>query len=49
MPNQYLDYLIDPRSQEVNSLFVLSFENTNDRGVHTKYYLPTIEKRIIML
>ena len=24
-------------------LFVLSFENKDDRTVHTKYYLPTIE------
>ena len=23
--------------------FVLSFENSTDRTVHTKYYLPTVE------
>ena len=34
-PNPYLDYLIDPSFQGVNSLFVLSFENTADRTVHT--------------
>ena len=42
-PNPYLDYLIDPSFQGVNRLFVLSFENTTDRTVPTKYYLPTIE------
>ena len=43
MPNPYLDYLIDPSFQGVNRLFVLSIENTTDRTVHTKYYLPTVE------
>ena len=42
-PNPYLYYLIDPRFQGVNRLFVLSFENTTGRTVHTKYYLPTVE------
>ena len=42
-PNQYLDFLVDPSFQGVNRLFVLSFENENDRTVHTKYYLPTVE------
>ena len=41
--NQYLDFLIDPRFQGVNRLFVLSFENENDRTVHTKYYLSNVE------
>ena len=40
----YLDYLIDPSLQGVNRLFVLSFENTADRRIHTKYYLPTVER-----
>ena len=35
--NRYLDYLIDPRFQGVNRLFVLSFENRTDRIVHTGY------------
>ena len=30
-PNQYLDYLIDPSFQGVNRLFVLSFENEEQR------------------
>ena len=42
--NQYSDFLIDPSFQGVNRLFILSFENENDRTVHTKYYLPTVEK-----
>ena len=41
--NPCLDYLIDPSFQEINRLFVLSFENSTDRTVHTKYYLPAIE------
>ena len=36
-PIPYLDYLIDPSFQEVNRLFVLSFQNDTDRTVHTKY------------
>ena len=42
-PNPYLDQLIDPSFQEVNKIFVLSFENTADWTVHTKYYLPTVD------
>ena len=42
-PNSYLDYSVDPSFQGVNRLSVLSFENTTDRTVHTKYYLPTVE------
>ena len=41
--NQYLDFLIDPSVQGVNTLFVLSFENECDRKVHTGYYLPKVE------
>ena len=46
--NQYLNFLIDPSFQEVNRLFVLSFENKGDRKVRTRYsicsrYLPNVE------
>ena len=41
--NQYLDFLIHRSFQGVNKLFVLSFENENDRIVHTEHYLPTVE------
>ena len=44
-PNPYLDYLIDQSFQGLNGLFVLSFENTTNRTVHTKYYLPTAEMK----
>ena len=43
MPNPYLDYLIYPSFQGVIRLLVLSFENSRDRTLHTKYYLPVIE------
>ena len=42
-PNPYSDYLIDPSFQGVKRLFVLLFENSTDRKVPTKYYLPTVE------
>ena len=42
-PNPYLDFLTDSSFQGVNRLLVLSFENKDDRTVHTKYYLATVE------
>ena len=41
--NGYLNYLINPSFQGVNRLFVLSFENENDRISHSTYYLPKVE------
>ena len=41
--NRYLNYLINPSFQGVNRLFVLSFENENDRISHSTYYLPKVE------
>ena len=41
--NRYLNYLINPSFQGVNRLFVLSFENENDRTSQTTYYLPKVE------
>ena len=38
--NRYLNYLINPSFQGVIRLFVLSFENENDRTSHSAYYLP---------
>ena len=43
MPNQYLGFLTDPSFQEVNRLFVLSFEYEDDRKVSIRYYHPKIE------
>ena len=37
--NRYLNHLINPSFQGVNRLFVLSFENENDRTSHSTYYL----------
>ena len=40
---RYSNYLIDVSFQEVNSLFVLLFENDEIRTRHTRYFLPTVE------
>ena len=41
--NQFLDFLNDSIFQIVYRLFVLSFENDNDRKVKTEYYLIKVE------
>ena len=41
--NPNLNYLIEPSFQEVNSLFVLAFENDTQRTSHSGYYLPNVE------
>ena len=41
--NNNLNYLIDPIFTNVNRLFVLSFENEDDRTSNYKYYLPNVE------
>ena len=38
-----LNYLIDPAFSNVNRLFVLSFENEDDRTSYYKYYMPSVE------
>ena len=38
-----LNYLIDPTFNNVNRLFVLAFENEEDRSSYSKYYIPTVE------
>ena len=38
-----LNYLINPTFDKVNSLFVLSFENEEDRIYFSKYYAPKFE------
>ena len=40
-----LNYLIDPTFNEVNRLFVLSFENEEDRTSFSKYYTPKVETK----
>ena len=41
--NQYLNHSVDPSFQGVNRLFLLSFENENDRASHSEYYLSKVE------
>ena len=41
--NPNLNHLIEPSFQGVNRLFVLAFENDEDRTDHEKSYLPTVE------
>ena len=41
--NNNLNYLIDPIFTKVNRLFVLSFENEDDRTSFEIYYVPKIE------
>ena len=43
--SSYLNHLINPSFQGVNRLFVLSFENENDRTSHSNYYLPKVEMK----
>ena len=38
-----LNYLIDPTFNKVNRLFVLSFENEDDRFSFSKYFTPKVE------
>ena len=42
--NINLNYLIDPTFININRLFVLSFENEDDRTSYYKYYMPSVEK-----
>ena len=41
--NNNLNYLIGPTFTKVNRLFVLSFENENDRTSFSKYYVPNVQ------
>ena len=41
--NNNLNYLIDPKFSNVNRLFVLSFENEDDRTSYYEYYIPSVE------
>ena len=38
-----LNYLTDPTFNKANRLFVLSFENEDDRTSYSKYYTPSVE------
>ena len=41
--NNNLYYLIDQTFTKVNRLFVLSFENENNRTSFSKYYVPNVK------
>ena len=41
--NPNLNHLVEPSFQGVNMLFVLAFENDDDRTSDDQYYLPTVE------
>ena len=41
--NPNLNHLIEPSFQGLNRLFVLAFENDDDRTSSDEYYLPTVE------
>ena len=41
--NPNLNHLVEPSFQGINRLFVLAFENDNDRTSDEEYYLPTVE------
>ena len=41
--NNNLNYLVDPTFSHVNRLFILSFENEDDRTSYYKYYMPSVE------
>ena len=41
--NPNLNHLVEPSFQGINRLFVLAFEDDDDRTAHNTYYLPTVE------
>ena len=46
--NPNLNRLVEPSFQGVNRLFVLAFENDKQRTSHSGYYLPNVEKKIML-
>ena len=43
--NRYLDFVISGGFLGVNRLFVLPFENNDNRTSYTRYYLPLVETK----
>ena len=41
--NPNLNHLVEPSFQGINRLFVLAFENDDNRTTHNTYYLPYVE------
>ena len=44
--NPNLNHLVQPSFQGVNRLFVLAFQNDDNKTIDEKYYLPTVEIRL---
>ena len=44
--NNNLNYLLDPTFTNVNSLFVLSFDNEEGITSFSKYYVPKVEIKV---
>ena len=40
--NPNINHLVEPSFQGVNRLFVLAFENDNQRTSYERYYIPTV-------
>ena len=47
--NNNLNYLISPTFTNVSRLFVLSYENENDRPSFSKYYVPKAEIKDVLI
>ena len=43
--NNNLNYLIDPTFSKVDRLFILTFENENDRTFFSQYYVPNVQMK----
>ena len=43
--NPNLNHLVEPSFQRVNRLFVLAFENDDNRASDDQFYLPTVETK----
>ena len=41
--NPNLNHLVEPSFQGVNRLFILAFENDNQRTSYERYYIPPVE------
>ena len=46
--NTNLNHLPEPSFQRINRLFVLAFENDEQRISNKRYYIPNVEIKIIM-
>ena len=47
--NNNLSILIDPTFTNVNRLFVLAYQTANDRQSFSRFYLPNVMLKTIML